>query len=542
MRPLFDKVAPPGSSAVKTRNEVSLQRESEFIRRNGVYHPTQALKRPKVERATGIKKEYLPNGEAAEVGIGYASKELQDPPNCREEDLKEVDISEDREQKRPLFISSTLGKEEKERGISAEGHKVKAIQQMEPPKDFRGMQQLTGKIGYIRRFIPALNELIRPIRELLKGGRHTIHVMSKSEGIRYMLNNAFITGRISKWALLLGEYNIQIVHPQKLNCQALANMMALCVGKYEEDASEEMKGEALEANFCEERKEWWFLKFDEDRKAKFRQVINKKHANRLEGFHTLTIKAKVVLKIARDYQDLKGILHKRSSEGLLMKCIAEEEGQRKMKDLHQPIYGQGGPSLYRRMQRVGVFWPSMKTQCDKLQGECMECMEGRDFTSVNIVEDDWRQPIKEFLTSGLLPQATREAEKLRKKAERYFLQQGELFNESFNGEVFKCLGKEEQEKDYPVEILVPSAKMTLENEEKRSDAAETIEEQRERRTNELLKHHRRLIYQYEKMVRPRMFCEGEMVLKATTRSDEKNNMSPMGAKLGRPVHCSKSSQ
>ncbi|KAJ1387880.1 Retrotransposon gag domain [Sesbania bispinosa] len=49
---LFDEVAPPGRGAVETRNEVSLQRESEFIKRNGVYHPTQALKRPKVGRAT----------------------------------------------------------------------------------------------------------------------------------------------------------------------------------------------------------------------------------------------------------------------------------------------------------------------------------------------------------------------------------------------------------------------------------------------------------------------------------------------------------
>ncbi|KAJ1387879.1 hypothetical protein SESBI_39577 [Sesbania bispinosa] len=195
---------------------------------------------------------------------------------------------------------------------------------MEPPKDLKGMQQLMGKIGYIGRFIPALSELIGPMRELLKGtskftwtsahqkaferikdvvtstpvmsppipGKplrvylaatqhaingliaqeaegeerpiayfsrmmkdaktryslqerqclglvyttqkykhyfqgHTIHVISKSKGIRYMLNNAFITGRVSRWALLLVEYDIQIMHPQRLNCQALVDMMAL---------------------------------------------------------------------------------------------------------------------------------------------------------------------------------------------------------------------------------------------------------------------------------------------------------------------------
>ncbi|KAJ1423463.1 hypothetical protein SESBI_12401 [Sesbania bispinosa] len=60
---LFDEVAPPGSGQIEVKNEVPLQRKSEFIKRNGIYHPTQALKRPKVEKTTGIEKEYLPNGE-----------------------------------------------------------------------------------------------------------------------------------------------------------------------------------------------------------------------------------------------------------------------------------------------------------------------------------------------------------------------------------------------------------------------------------------------------------------------------------------------
>ncbi|KAJ1426538.1 hypothetical protein SESBI_10282 [Sesbania bispinosa] len=60
---LFDEVAPSGSSAIETRMEVPLQERGEFIRRNGVYHPTQAFKRPKMGTAVGIEKEHLPNGE-----------------------------------------------------------------------------------------------------------------------------------------------------------------------------------------------------------------------------------------------------------------------------------------------------------------------------------------------------------------------------------------------------------------------------------------------------------------------------------------------
>ncbi|XP_020979415.1 uncharacterized protein LOC110272005 [Arachis ipaensis] len=53
-------------------------------------------------------------------------------------------------------------------GISADEDKIKAIQDMEPPKDIKGLQKLIGKLGYIRRFVPALGELLGPLRPLLK--------------------------------------------------------------------------------------------------------------------------------------------------------------------------------------------------------------------------------------------------------------------------------------------------------------------------------------------------------------------------------------
>ncbi|KAJ1412757.1 hypothetical protein SESBI_20191 [Sesbania bispinosa] len=67
--------------------------------------------------------------------------------------------------------------------------------------------------------------------------------------------------------------------------------------------------------------------------------------------------------------------------------------------------------------------------------------------------------------------------------------------------------------------------MTLRREEERNDVAEIIEEERDKAETELLKHHRRLTLSYEKMVRPRMFREGEMVLKATEAVMRKQHTS-----------------
>ncbi|KAJ1392818.1 Ribonuclease H-like superfamily [Sesbania bispinosa] len=389
---------------------------------------------------------------------------------------------------------------------------------MEPPKSLKDMQQFMGKIGYIRRFMPALSELIEPMRELLKGKSvfawgpihqeafekikvvvastqvmsppapskplrlylaitkqtinglitqdvdgeekpvaylsrvmkdaesrystqekhclglvyaeqkyrhyfqgHTVHVMSKSEGIRYMLNNAFVTGRVSRWALLLGEYDNKIVYPQKLNCQALVDMMAICAGRHEEEVSEDIRGEVLEANVSEAREEeWWCIKFHGAKRlliqgdsnlvvkqikgeygvkeaslalyrdralsllSLFEQVqvchiprTENKHADALATIGSkeegetgrtvvtfkrlekpalstfkqegavpdwrnpvfLQLSQKFTSKTAHEYQNLRGILYKKSAEGLLMKCITEEEGKKKIKDLHQAVCG-----------------------------------------------------------------------------------------------------------------------------------------------------------------------------------------------------------
>ncbi|KAJ1442177.1 Ribonuclease H-like superfamily [Sesbania bispinosa] len=76
-----------------------------------------------------------------------------------------------------------------------------------------------------------------------------------------------------------------------------------------------------------------------------------------------------------------------------------------------------------------------------------------------------------------------------------------------------------------MEILVPSARMMIEQSTPREATAEIIEEVRGKAEDELLKHHRRLTLAYEKLVRPRMFCEEELVLKATDAMMRKHHTS-----------------
>ncbi|KAJ1399323.1 hypothetical protein SESBI_30424 [Sesbania bispinosa] len=119
-------------------------------------------------------------------------------------------------------------------------------------------------------------------------------------------------------------------------------------------------------------------------------------------------------KTTREYLMLKGMLYRKSPEGLLMKCVTESEGGRKLDCLHQADV-------------------------------CMMCKDDKLHAEVNAIEEDWRRPLKEFLETRELPPNAREAEQLKRRAKRYFIKVGELFKESFTRDSLKCLGKIEAE-------------------------------------------------------------------------------------------------
>ena len=53
-------------------------------------------------------------------------------------------------------------------GISPDKEKVRAIAEMPPPEDKKGVERLLGVFNYVGKFIPDMSTIIHPIRELLK--------------------------------------------------------------------------------------------------------------------------------------------------------------------------------------------------------------------------------------------------------------------------------------------------------------------------------------------------------------------------------------
>ena len=74
------------------------------------------------------------------------------------------------------------------------------------------------------------------------------------------------------------------------------------------------------------------------------------------------------LKVLKDYALVRGELYCRMPEGVLSRCVGQEEAQRKLKEVHEKTYGSCGKvKLYRRLQRASFYWPSMGKDTNQIQ-------------------------------------------------------------------------------------------------------------------------------------------------------------------------------
>ena len=85
------------------------------------------------------------------------------------------------------------------------------------------------------------------------------------------------------------------------------------------------------------------------------------------------------LKALKDYALVKGELYYKMLEGILSRCVGQEEAQRKLREAYDKTCGFCGEvNLYRRLQRVGFSWPSIGKDTDQVQTQCEACQLAAD--------------------------------------------------------------------------------------------------------------------------------------------------------------------
>ncbi|XP_028062982.1 uncharacterized protein LOC114266295 [Camellia sinensis] len=89
---------------------------------------------------------------------------------------------------------------------------------------------------------------------------HQIQIVTRSDPIRYLLSKPALTGKVARWLLALGEFEITCVAPKAIKSQALADLLAQFPSGDYEPVNEELRGEVHAVMASEES--FWTLSFD----------------------------------------------------------------------------------------------------------------------------------------------------------------------------------------------------------------------------------------------------------------------------------------
>ena len=150
----------------------------------------------------------------------------------------------------------------------------------------------------------------------------------------------------------------------------------------------------------------------------------------------------------KDFLRINGELFLRGAKVLLMKYVSRQEGLTLMHRFHYDICGVNlDVSLYRRLQRLGIFWPEIANDAKEEQRSCKTCSvippDRVEVLNGKLLGEDWQDPYLKYLLQGILPADRVQKEKLKKYMTRFKVVDGKLFKRSFQGKWMVCIPTKE---------------------------------------------------------------------------------------------------
>ena len=75
------------------------------------------------------------------------------------------------------------------------------------------------------------------------------------------------------------------------------------------------------------------------------------------------------------YTFVNNTLYRKTYEQMWLRCVSNTEAKQIMNEVHTGICGahQSGPKMHLRIKRMGYYWPTMVSDCEKMARDCHMC-------------------------------------------------------------------------------------------------------------------------------------------------------------------------
>ncbi|XP_008222088.1 PREDICTED: uncharacterized protein LOC103322009 [Prunus mume] len=393
-----------------------------------------------------------------------------------------------------------------QRGIEANPEKIKAIIDMETPRTQKDIQSLTGRVAALTRFISKATDKCVPFFKALKGGKHHIawtpecdqafqdlkNYMSKapllskslpgeilllylsvsSTAVSSVLQKPETSGILVKWAIELGEFDIQfkprpaekgqavadfiseltpapleacspnavITEPGKTDAERFDPSVPLWILHVDGSVNQQGCGAGLMLTTPDGRKVEYALRFNfrtSNNEAEYEALLAGLRLAKSMSAKQISIHSDsqlIVNQITADFavKDASMSAYLSTTHQLLQKFQAYENQQiSRSENSHADALLRLASAINDKIGR--------KVPVEILSQPSMAMAE----VCTVQYEDTWMSPIYVFLTNGTLPTNKSQARKLRYQSARYTVIDDVLYKRGYTTPYLKCLTNEQ---------------------------------------------------------------------------------------------------
>ncbi|KAK4404346.1 hypothetical protein Sango_0803200 [Sesamum angolense] len=286
---------------------------------------------------------------------------------------------------------------------------------------------------------------------------HSIHLVSKANPLKYVMAKPVLSDRLARWYLQLQQFEITYVPQKAVKGQVLADFLADHPMPAEWDLSDDLPDEDV---LVIEVTPPWKMYFDggshkegvgagvvfvtsEGEVLPYSFTLTRNCSNNVAEYQALILG----LEIAVDAKQLPLKVYGDSqlvTDGMTKRCRTRISTKKDNKQADALAKLASTLSMTDKEARIPICksWvipPIFSDDEDDMLQEEENVME-----VFKVKEEDWRQPLVDYLKYGKLPKDLRWRTDTRGRAVRFIYYKGTLYRQSFKGLFLRCLSDNEK--------------------------------------------------------------------------------------------------